>query len=242
MKIFKKVIPTGIAHGTVTVLLGGGSYEVTTYRIDGVYEDARHPKQVTFTPDLREDLRRRDFTINAMAYNDRNELVDLFGGREDLERKVIRCVGDAGERFSEDALRILRAVRFSAQLNFSIDPDTERAAAQLAQNLRKISVERIAQELIKLLISDHPEKLRRAYELGITGMFLPEFDQIMNQRQDGPHHIYTVGVHTLHTVMSIRPDPILRLTMLLHDMGKLKTARQDAEGIWHFPDLLGSAS
>src|SRR5699024_3207230 len=134
--LFRKTVDTGIQHGTVTVLLGGGAYEVTTYRLDGEYEDSRHPKTVEFTSLLSEDLRRRDFTINAMAANE-EELVDLFGGREDLEARIIRCVGDANERFSEDALRILRAVRFAAQLGFSIEEKTMEAICEKAGTLEK---------------------------------------------------------------------------------------------------------
>lgn len=142
-KLFPRTVDTGIQHGTVTVLMGKEGYEVTTYRVDGEYEDARHPKEVIFTANLEEDLRRRDFTINAMAYNDSEGLVDVFGGRADIEQKVIRCVGNAEERFGEDALRIMRAVRFSAQLGFTVDPDTAEAAQKLAGTLSKISAERI---------------------------------------------------------------------------------------------------
>ena len=142
-RIFVKTVDTGLQHGTVTVLAGGKGYEVTTYRVDGVYEDGRHPKEVTFTPSLREDLQRRDFTINAMAYREPGVLVDLFGGQKDLEDGVIRAVGDPSQRFSEDALRILRAIRFSAQLGYRIEEETLRAASELAPTLRKISAERI---------------------------------------------------------------------------------------------------
>ena len=158
--LFSRTIDTGIAHGTVTVMLGKEGFEVTTYRIDGKYEDARHPKEVTFTPNLLEDLKRRDFTINAMAYNDKNGLVDAFDGIGDLNRKVIRCVGDAKKRFTEDALRMMRAVRFAAQLGFRIDPDTKQAILTLAPSLKQISAERIQTELVKLLVSEHPEEMR----------------------------------------------------------------------------------
>ena len=146
--LFLRTVDTGIQHGTVTVLMGKEGYEVTTYRVDGEYEDGRHPKEVTFTASLEEDLRRRDFTINAMAYNDREGLVDIFGGRADIENKVIRCVGESAERFGEDALRIMRAVRFSAQLGFTVDQDTAAAAKELAGTLAKISAERIQAELV----------------------------------------------------------------------------------------------
>ena len=155
--LFHRTVDTGIQHGTVTVLVDRVGYEVTTYRIDGEYEDSRHPKEVTFTASLQEDLRRRDFTINAMAYNEEAGLVDIFGGIEDISKKVIRCVGDAKERFTEDALRMMRAVRFSAQLGYDIEEATRLAICELSQTLEKISAERIRTELLKLLVSPHPE-------------------------------------------------------------------------------------
>ena len=233
-RIFVKTVDTGLQHGTVTVLAGGKGYEVTTYRVDGVYEDGRHPKTVTFTPSLREDLQRRDFTINAMAYREPGVLVDLFGGQKDLADGVIRAVGDPVQRFSEDALRILRAIRFSAQLGYRIEDETLRAASELAVNLRKISAERIRVELEKTITSDHPALLRTAYEAGITAMFLPEFDQCMETRQNNPHHCYTVGEHILKSMELIRNDRILRLTMLLHDVGKPACLTTDEQGIDHF--------
>lgn len=233
-EIFQRTVDTGLAHGTVTVLMGGGSYEVTTYRIDGEYEDFRHPRSVTFTASLKEDLRRRDFTINAMAYNETAGLVDLYGGMEDLQRKRIRCVGDPGERFGEDALRILRAVRFSAQLGFGIDKETWEAAGKLAGTLERISAERICAELLKLLLSPHPDYLRRAWEAGITRVVLPEFDRLMETPQNNPHHCWNVGEHTLKSLLAVEPDKILRLTMLLHDMGKPACRTTDPQGIDHF--------
>lgn len=176
--IFNKTIDTGIKHGTVTVLIERTGYEVTTYRIDGEYEDGRHPKSVEFTSNLIEDLKRRDFTINAMAYSDKKGIVDAFDGIGDLERKVIKCVGNPEDRFNEDALRILRAVRFSAVLDFDIEENTKKAIIKLAENLNKISKERIQVELEKLLMSNHPEKLKTAYETGITKVILDEVDKI----------------------------------------------------------------
>lgn len=178
-QIFKRTIDTGIQHGTVTVMLDKVGYEVTTYRIDGEYEDNRRPKNVEFTTSLTEDLRRRDFTINAMAYNEVKGLVDVFGGLSDLKAGVIRCVGSAVDRFEEDALRILRAVRFSAQLGFQIEEETIQAVRKKVQNLENISAERIRTELNKLLLSPHPEKLIEACEVGITNIVLPEFDALM---------------------------------------------------------------
>ncbi len=177
--LFPRTVDTGIKHGTVTVMIKHEGYEVTTYRIDGEYEDCRHPKEVTFTSKLSEDLLRRDFTINAMAYNEKEGLVDLFGGREDIENGVIRCVGVPEERFGEDALRILRAFRFAAQLGFEIDAETLKAAKQLAPNLSKVSAERVREELNKILLSKGPDRLFEAQEAGVTKIVLPEFDAIL---------------------------------------------------------------
>ncbi len=232
--LFHKTFDTGIEHGTVTVLLDKEGYEVTTYRIDGKYEDSRHPKEVTFTRSLKEDLLRRDFTINAMAYNDKDGLVDIFGGVEDLNKKIIRCVGNARERFSEDALRILRGIRFAAQLGFSIEEETRCGMQELAPTLYNISAERIQVELVKMLTSARPELLRDAYDLGITKIFLPEFDRLMVTEQETPHHMYNVGEHTLHALQNVRADKVLRLTMLLHDMGKPALKTMDEAGVAHF--------
>lgn len=232
--LFHRTVDTGIAHGTVTVLLEKDGFEVTTYRVDGEYEDGRHPKEVTFTASLEEDLKRRDFTINAMAYNPKKGLVDLFEGQKDLEDKVIRCVGDPLERFTEDALRIMRAVRFSAQLGFSLEENTRKALSVLAPNLKHVSAERIQVELVKLLVSPHPDYLRTAYEAGITKEFLPEFDRCMETTQNTPHHCYSVGEHILHSLLYVKEDKVLRLTMLLHDIGKPVVRTTDKNGRDHF--------
>ena len=233
-KLFRRTVDTGIKHGTVTVLLGKDSFEVTTYRVDGAYEDSRHPKEVRFTNRLEEDLKRRDFTINAMAYNDEVRLVDVFGGMQDLNHHLIRCVGDPEERFSEDALRILRAVRFSAQLNFPIEPNTAAAVRKLAPTLKNISAERIRTELVKLLVSAHPERIRDAYELGITQIILPEWDAMEGVTQNTPHHKYNVAEHTIRAMKNVKRDKILRLTMLFHDMGKPAVKTTDENGRDHF--------
>ena len=233
-EIFDRTVDTGLEHGTVTVLAGSGAHEVTTYRIDGEYEDGRHPKEVVFTSSLAEDLRRRDFTINAMAYNNEEGLVDLFDGIRDLQRKVIRCVGNPTERFSEDALRILRALRFSAQLGFKLDPATLDAIIALAPTLEKISAERIRVELNKLLISKRPEYMEAVYEAGITKIVLPEFDELMKTPQNNPHHCYNVGEHTIAALQHVPADPILRWTMLLHDIAKPACRTTDEAGIDHF--------
>ena len=176
--LFRRTIDTGILHGTVTVMLDGAGYEVTTYRVDGEYADGRHPKQVVFTPDLLEDLKRRDFTINAMAYSHKTGIVDAFGGTKDLDGRLIRCVGNPVERFEEDALRILRAIRFSAQLDFSIEKETCSAVMRIAPNLSKVSKERIQAELTSLLQSGHPEKIKKVYEMGISQYISPAFSQV----------------------------------------------------------------
>ncbi|MCR5337319.1 MAG: CCA tRNA nucleotidyltransferase [Lachnospiraceae bacterium] len=232
--LFKRTIDTGIEHGTVTVMMNREGYEITTYRIDGVYEDGRHPKEVVFTPSLEEDLKRRDFTINAMAYNEEDGLVDLFGGVADMEAKVIRAVGDPMERFSEDALRMMRAVRFAAQLGYEIEENTQEAIRSLCGTLSKISAERIRTEMEKLLVSAHPEKFELFYSLGLTKIFLPEFDQAMETPQHSPHHCYSVGEHTLVSIKNVPNDRILRLTMLFHDLGKPRCKTTDETGRDHF--------
>ena len=232
--LFPRTVDTGLQHGTVTVLLGKEGFEVTTYRIDGEYLDGRHPREVTFTPSLEEDLKRRDLTINAMAYNDESGLVDLFGGREDIRKGVIRCVGNPEQRFGEDALRMLRAVRFAAQLGYCIEEKTGNAIRKLAPGLKQISAERIQTELVKLVTSPHPEFLREAYDFGMTAVFLPEFDRIMETQQNHPHHCLSVGEHTLRALQEVEPDRILRLAALFHDIGKPATLTTDENGITHF--------
>lgn len=233
-KLFSRTVDVGIQHGTVKVMLGKEGYEVTTYRIDGQYEDSRHPKEVTFTASLKEDLQRRDFTINAMAYNDREGLVDVFGGLKDLQAKIIRCVGNPRERFEEDALRIMRAIRFSAQLGYEIEEETKKAIRFLASSLKNISAERIQVELTKLLISPHPDYLRLAYETGITAVILPEFDRAMEMPQNHPHHKYSVGEHTLHALTAVENNKVLRFAMLFHDLAKPLCRTVDEAGQDHF--------
>lgn len=232
--VFRRTVDTGIEHGTVTVIMDNGTYEVTTYRIDGEYEDSRHPKQVEFTSNLLEDLKRRDFTINAMAYNEKSGIVDAFGGMEDLDAGIIRCVGKATERFDEDALRIMRAVRFAAQLGYTIEDETREAARAMHENLRNISAERINIELTKLIVSPNPGYIRIAYETGILDVILPELAELMNVTQNNPHHCYTVGEHIIHSVENIEADRYLRLAMLLHDIGKGVAKYTGDDGIDHF--------
>lgn len=244
-KIFRRTVDTGILHGTVTVLMDKDHYEVTTYRLDGEYEDNRHPKAVSFTSSLTEDLKRRDFTINAMAYNEKEGFIDLFGGMEDLKKGLIRCVGSAEERFDEDALRILRAVRFSAQLDFTIEEETWKAIKNKVRHLNHISAERIRVELTKLIVSDHPDRLRDLYKVGITDVVMPEFNAMMTTEQNNIHHIYSVGEHTIKAVSEVagaleenrydmRERTILRWTMLLHDIEKPNTKSTGKDGQNHF--------
>ncbi len=242
-----KTVDTGIQHGTVTVIVGRGlmhelteddtqpyAFEVTTYRVDGRYEDHRRPSEVTFTASLEEDLKRRDFTINAMAYNDDRGIIDIFGGRRDLEDGIIRCVGNPSERFDEDVLRILRAVRFAAQLGFKIDEPTRKAMQEQAEFLRDISAERIQVELTKLIMSDNPGMLVEAYRLGLTGVFLPEFDVMMQTEQNNPYHMYSVGMHTIKVMENTPKDMVLRYAALLHDVGKPDCKTTDEDGVDHF--------
>lgn len=233
-ELFPRTLDTGLKHGTVTVMMDKEGFEVTTYRIDGEYEDGRHPKEVTFTSNLIEDLKRRDFTINAMAYNEKNGLIDVFEGMEDIQRKVIRCVGSPMERFTEDALRMMRAVRFSAQLGYEIEDKTAEAIKALAPNLSKISAERIQVELVKLVTSPNSDFLKIAYETGITAVILPEFDVCMETMQNNPHHCYSVGEHTLKAMKAVSPDKYLRLALLFHDIGKPAKKITDEKGIDHF--------
>lgn len=179
--LFKHTIDTGIQHGTVTVMIKSEGYEVTTYRVDGEYTDGRHPKDVLFTSSLIEDLKRRDFTINAMAYNEEHGVVDCFGGIEDLENGIIRCVGKAEERFTEDALRMLRAIRFSGVLGFDICDDTLGAVKRLAPAIVKISRERIQAELEKLIMSEHPDRLKLLYDAGLMQYI---FENELKKKED----------------------------------------------------------
>lgn len=244
-RLFRRTVDTGIEHGTVTVMIGSVGYEVTTYRIDGEYEDCRHPNGVTFTKSLSEDLLRRDFTINAMAYNDKNGLVDLYHGTDDLQNRIIRCVGDPTERFTEDALRVFRAVRFAAQLGFTIEPATKDAMQALAPNLNKVSAERIREELSKLLASNHPEELITASECGLTAFWLPEFDRMLATPQENIHHVYDVGNHTIAALKALhqteeyheaseKERTILNYTVLLHDSAKPVVKTCDEDGTAHF--------
>lgn len=241
--IFRRTVDIGIEHGTVKVMLGNEGMEITTYRIDGEYEDSRHPKEVEFTTDLREDLRRRDFTINAMAYSEKTGLVDLFGGVDDIKAGIIRAVGDPKERFGEDALRILRALRFSARFGYDIEENTKKAIADLAPTLSNISAERIREELEKLICSDNPDRLRWAYIFGVTAVIFPEWNAMMECKQTTPHHFTDVGDHTVvameYIVNNYRDIPasdrrILSIATMLHDIGKPVMKFTGSDGVDHF--------
>lgn len=217
----KRVIPTGIQHGTLTILAEDGAYEVTTFRIDGEYLDHRHPKSVAFTRELAEDLSRRDFTINAMAWHPERGLIDLFGGVEDLRDRLVRAVGDPVQRFNEDGLRMLRMVRFATVLDFDYDPATYDAVRKQGHLLQYISKERIQVELNKILLAAHPARgLEDLYPLGMYPYIIPMMCHTVGFAQRGGHHFLDVFEHSLLAVGVIAPELVLRLTMLLHDIGK----------------------
>ncbi len=228
-----QVIETGIKHGTVTVLINNMPLEMTTYRADGSYSDGRHPDEVHFTRRLEEDLARRDFTINAIAYNPKRGIVDRFGGRQDLSQKQIRTVGEAKKRFTEDALRIVRALRFSSELGFSMEEQTAAAAQTLRERLSKVSAERIYTELTKLLCGENVRNVLISYP-EIPGVWLPELLPMVGFHQHNFHHIYTVWEHTAAVVEAIQPVPHLRWAALLHDCGKPGTFSMGADGVGHF--------
>ena len=226
-------IPTGLQHGTVTVRSGGLSCEVTTFRTDGDYPDHRHPAAVTFTRSLREDLARRDLTVNAMAMDMRGTLHDPFGGQADIRRRVLRCVGEPERRFREDALRILRTLRFSATLGFAIGEDTHQALRAQCGDLRYVAAERVREELTKLLCGT--DVLRVLLEDSrVLGVVLPEILPCVGFDQHNRHHCYDVWGHTAHAVAAAPPDPVLRWAMLLHDLGKPRCFTLDEQGVGHF--------
>ncbi len=230
-EIFKKTIDTGIKHGTVSVLIDKKTYEITTYRLDGKYSDSRHPDKVEFSNLLEEDLKRRDFTINAMAYSNNTGLVDLFDGKRDLACRLVRCVGDAKERFKEDALRILRAIRFLAKLDFNIEEKTKEAIIELAPNLSKISKERISSEFNEIICSDNPQKLKMVFEYGLDKYLTPSFSQIHPDDKN------------LNAMKKIDKDKILRYLILMANNSEelgvniLKELKSDNKSIKKFQAL-----
>ncbi len=228
-----RVIPTGLKHGTVTVLLAGLPLEITTFRVDGPYSDARRPDHVSFTRSIKEDLARRDFTVNAMAYHPQRGLFDPWGGQADLKARLIRCVGDAQVRFEEDPLRILRGLRFAAALGFALEVETERAMGEKTPKLSLVAAERIAQELKKLLCGKDAGRILLSYT-DILGQILPELLPMKGFLQHTKYHCYDVLTHTAVALDHTPPEVNLRLAVLLHDMGKPGTFTRDKEGRGHF--------
>ena len=226
-------IDTGIKHGTVTVVIDGEPLEITTFRLDGEYEDNRHPKSVTFTSNLGADLGRRDFTVNAMAYSKKTGTVDLFGGQNDLKNGIIRCVGDPDRRFNEDALRILRALRFASALDFEIEEKTAQSLLKNRALLGNISEERIAKELLKLVCGKGAKRILTDFA-PVLFEILPELQPMYKNSHDNPHHCYDIYEHTLIAVESIDPEPTLRFATLLHDCGKPAVKKFDENGVAHF--------
>ncbi len=226
-------IDTGIHHGTVTLVLDDGCYEVTTYRIDDGYTDGRHPDKVTFTRSLREDAARRDFTVNAMAYAEESGVVDFFGGLDDLRAGVIRAVGDAETRFTEDALRILRAVRFSSTLGFTIESKTAAAVLNCRSLLSCISAERIREELLKLICGKDAVRVLKTYR-SVIAECIPELIPTFDFDQKTPHHVYDLYTHTLAVIESLPATASLRMAALLHDIGKPNAFFTDENGVGHF--------
>ncbi len=224
-----RTVDTGIEHGTVLVVSGKTPVEVTTFRIDGEYKDNRHPDSVTFTKNIEDDLARRDFTINAMAYNHEDGIIDPFGGRNDIENRIIRCVGEPDKRFNEDALRIMRAVRFSSVLGFTIEENTAESILKNENLLNSIAAERLTKELMKLLCGDNVFDVLTTFR-SVIGVFIPELKLEFDFKQYGKKHAYDVWMHTVHTVNNIEANPVLRLTMLLHDTGKIATHELDENG------------
>ena len=235
MEIFSnyKVIETGLKHGTVTVIIESLPIEITTYRIDGEYTDNRRPDKVAFTEDICEDLARRDFTMNAIAYNPAYGFIDPYGGKSDIEAKLIRAVGKADRRFKEDALRILRGIRFASTLGFEIETETFKAMDEHKDLLKTISFERIYSEFCKTLLG---ENLKPVFSktAGIWGMIIPEILPMVGFSQNNYHHIYDVLTHTLVTVNATPPLIHLRLAAFFHDIGKPPTYSEDEKGVGHF--------
>lgn len=236
LDVFKdrRVIETGLQHGTLTVVVHGVPYEITTYRIDGTYSDNRRPDTVTFTNDLFEDLRRRDFTVNAMAYNASEGLIDPFGGLKDIKEKRMRCVGSAKERFEEDALRILRAIRFASCMGFLITPDTDREIHRQYKSLENISIERINSEFCKIVMSDSFAAHLSSYK-DVFSLFIPELKDMIDFPQNNPYHAYDVFGHTVHAIEECASDDLtVRLAVFFHDFGKPHSYQDGEDGIRHF--------
>lgn len=244
MKVFKdkRIIETGLQHGTITIVINGEGYECTTYRIDGNYSDSRRPDSVAFTRSLEEDLKRRDFTINAMAYNNEVGLIDPFNGMEDIKYHKIRCVGRAEDRFSEDALRILRAIRFASQLGFVVDSDASLNIHKMYKNLENISTERINSEFCKIALSSE-FYIQIVLFREVFSLFIPEIKDMFGFQQNNPYHIYNVWNHTVHAVQAYEcdcepdlnsRDLITSLAVFFHDIGKPHCYQDSEDGVRHF--------
>lgn len=227
------LVLNGLRHGTVGIVEDGVLFEATTYRVDGTYSDNRRPDSVTFTRRLEDDLCRRDFTVNAMAYNERAGIIDCFGGRADLDKKLIRCVGEPEMRFEEDALRILRALRFASKLGFAIEEKTAGAVLKEKNRLKNIANERIAKELLSLLCGKGAGRVLREFPQ-VFFVFLPELAPMLDFNQNTPYHDLPLWEHTVKAVESVAPRMDLRLTMLLHDIGKPSCKTTDEQGVSHF--------
>ena len=228
-----QLIEVGEKHGTIAVVIDYTPYEITTYRLDGVYSDNRRPDSVSFTDKLEEDLSRRDFTVNAMAYNDEEGLVDPFNGELDLQYKALRCVGDPDKRFNEDALRILRALRFASTYNLSIEGSTSNSIVRNRLLLNNISAERIQSEFSKMLCGDNINFILRRYK-DVIAVFIPEIVATFECEQNTPHHNKNVWRHTTAAVSNIENNRTLRMTMFMHDIGKPLARRTDSSGRDHF--------
>lgn len=233
-KLFKTTIDTGLEHGTVTVVENGVGYEVTTFRTETGFSDARHPDTVSFVSSVTEDLRRRDFTINAMCYRPDTGIVDCFGGLSDIAARLVRCVGIPEKRFCEDALRMLRAVRFAACLGFELESETAAATKKCAPLIKRVSAERIQSEMNKILLSDNPGIIKLMHKLGLLQYIMPELGVCFGTPQRNKYHIYDVGDHIVAATCAIEKNLTLRWAALLHDIGKPNCLSTDSAGIIHF--------
>lgn len=233
--IFPKTIPTGKKYGTITVVHDNDAYEITTFRSDGIYSDGRRPDSVSFSTELIEDLKRRDFTINALCIDINEKLIDYFNGIDDIKNKVIRCIGNPDERFTEDALRMMRAVRFMSQLKFTIDEDTRLSIIKNNALIKKVSVERINEEFNKILLSDKPsDGIRTLVDTGLMKQIVPEFMDTIGFNQHNPYHDKDVFEHTMEVLDNTKPKLSLRLAALFHDISKPECFTQDENGRGHF--------
>ncbi|MDR2531593.1 MAG: HD domain-containing protein [Oscillospiraceae bacterium] len=228
-----RIVDIGEKHGTIAVIIDDNKIEITSFRTDGDYSDSRHPDNVVFTRDLKSDLSRRDFTVNAMAYSEATGLVDLFGGRQDLDSNILRCVGDPEKRFSEDALRIMRALRFMSERGFILEENTEQALRELKDNLLKIAPERIAMEFDRLLLGEHAEKVITEY-YDVLGVIFPDLISCAGFDQHNKHHIYDVLTHIAKAISAAPKDIVIRLALFFHDIAKPKCFELK-DGIGHAP-------